>query len=65
MYTEWMHDYMALHAENRVLYNADQIIMMQAAQQKYEKYKYKITFYNKITFLDICLNPLIAYQNTF
>ena len=55
MYSESLHDFMALRAEKKVLYNADKIVMMQAAQSKYTKNRGKIPYYANIKFLDIPL----------
>ena len=52
------HDLRAIIAENRLLKNADSIVMMKAAEIKHTLYKDKLTFTNNIKYLDIPLyNP--------
>lgn len=56
------HDYLALKNEHKVLTNADDIVMMKAAEPKYIRYKSKISYFDKIRFLDI---PLYKYSKNF
>ena len=55
MMTEKRRDRLALRAEHRVLSNADSIIMMKAAENKYLHNQAQIKYFKKISFLDIPL----------
>ena len=55
IFSEKYHDIKALKFEHKVLYNADGIIMMKAAEKKYLKNSKNIKFFDKIKFLDLPL----------
>lgn len=55
LFTESFHDYKALKAEKKVLSNADAIVMMEAARLKYCVNREKISYFDKIRFLDLPL----------
>ncbi len=57
---EWIRRRKALRIENRLLSNADSVIMMKAVEPIYIQEKTNIRFFNKITFLDL---PLYKPKN--
>lgn len=51
----WLKDKMALKWESELLSNSDGVVMMKSAEKKYNFNKQNISYYSKISFLDIPL----------
>lgn len=49
------HDKLAIKAERKVLSNADGIVMMKAAEKKYNNHSSRLSYFGKIKFLDLPL----------
>lgn len=62
------HDKLAIKAENKVLNNADGIVMMKAAENKYNNRSSSLIFFEKIKFLDLPLyvpRPINSVKRTY